>query len=146
MKIGIGNDHSAVFLKNEIVKHLESKGFEIINYGTDSTASCDYPDVAERVANAINAKEVDKGILICGTGIGMSISANKVKGIRAGVCSEPYSAKMAAQHNNANIICFGARVVGDELAKMLVDTFLANSFEEGGRHSQRVEKISRLES
>lgn len=144
VKIGIGNDHSAVDLKQEIVQYLSELGIEVRNYGTDTTASCDYPDVAESVAKAILKKEVDYGILICGTGVGMSISANKVDGIRAVVASEPYSAKMGKLHNDCNVLCFGARVVGVELAKMIVDSFLENEFE-GGRHQRRVDKIKALE-
>ncbi len=140
MKFGIGNDHVAVDLKNEITKHLESRGIEVINYGTDTVASCDYPDIAIELGQAINNKEIDYGILICGTGVGMSITANKIKGVRAVVCSEPYSAKMGKAHNNANVLCFGARVVGTELAKMIVDTFVDTEFE-GERHQRRVDKI-----
>ena len=144
MIFGIGNDHVAVDLKNEIVKHLESQGITVKNYGTDTVASCDYPDVAIRLGQAINDNEVDYGILICGTGVGMSISANKIKGIRAAVCSEPYSAKMARAHNNANVLCFGSRVIGPELAKMIVDAFVNNEFE-GKRHQRRVDKINAIE-
>lgn len=145
MKFGIGNDHVAVDLKNEITKHLESRGIEVINYGTNTVTSCDYPDIAIKLGQAINDKEVDYGILICGTGVGMSISANKIHGIRAVVCSEPYSAQMGKAHNNANVLCFGARVLGTELAKMIVDTFVDTEFE-GERHQRRVDKISAIES
>ena len=121
MKIGIGNDHSAVEMKREVMKFLQDLGYEVVNYGTDSTESCNYPVYGEKVARAVVAKEVDLGIVICGTGVGISLAANKVKGIRAVVCSEPYSARLSRQHNNTNILAFGARVVGIELAKMIIE-------------------------
>ena len=145
MKIGIGNDHAAVEMKFEIVKYLEEAGHEVINYGTDTPESCDYPVYGEKVARAVVAGEVEQGILICGKGLGISIAANKVKGIRAAVCSEPFTAKMARAHNNCNILSFGARVVGVELAKMIVDTWLNTEFE-GGRHQRRVDMIMAIES
>jgi len=144
MKIAIGNDHGAVELKEIIVKHLTSLGHEVINFGTDSTESVDYPDVALPVALAVRDGQADKGILMCGTGIGVGLAANKVKGIRAAIVSDCFSAKMASAHNNANILCFGARVCGSELAKMLVDTYLETEFE-GGRHQKRVDKIMKIE-
>ena len=119
--IGIGNDHAAVDLKNEIKAYLEEKGYKVVNYGTDSSESCDYPVYGAKVGNAVASGEVDAGVLICGTGIGISIAANKVKGVRAVVCSEPYSAKLSRQHNNTNILAFGARVIGIELAKMIIE-------------------------
>lgn len=112
MKIGIGSDHAGFELKGKLKEHLEAKGYEVVDYGTHSLDSVDYPDYGKAVANAILAEEVEKGVLICGTGVGISISANKVKGIRACVCSEPYSARMSVKHNNAQIIAVGARVVG----------------------------------
>ena len=124
MKIAIANDHSAVELKNIIKEHLESKGYEVLNLGTDSTESCDYPVYGEKVGRAVADGEADLGIAICGTGVGISLAANKVKGIRACVCSEPYTAKLSRMHNNSNILAFGARVVGSELAKMIVDEWL----------------------
>lgn len=145
MKIGIGNDHSAVEMKQEISKYLQSKGYEIVNYGTDSTDSYPYPTAALNVANAVVENKVDCGILICGTGIGIGIAANKVKGIRCATCSEPYSAKLSKMHNNSNILSFGARVVGVELAKMIVDSWLEAEFE-GGRHAQRVQMIQDIEN
>ncbi len=145
MKIGIGNDHSAVEMKKEISAYLQAKGYEIINYGTDSTESYPYPKAAVAVAHAVVDKEVDCGILICGTGIGIGIAANKVKGIRCATCSEPYSAKLSKMHNNSNILSFGARVVGIELAKMIVDSWLEAEFEEG-RHAQRVKMIEEIEN
>ena len=144
MKIAIGNDHVAVELKNHITKYVEAKGYEVVNYGTDSSESCDYPVYGEKVAKAVASGECDLGILICGTGIGISLAANKVKGIRAAVCSEPYSARLTRQHNNANIIAFGARVVGQAMAEMIVDEFLDAEYE-GGRHARRVDMIMAIE-
>ncbi len=145
MKIGIGNDHSAVDMKNEISTYIAEKyGYEIVNFGTDSYESCNYPEFGEKVAMAVKNKEVDCGIVICGTGIGISLSANKVKGIRCAVCSEPYSAEMSKRHNNSNMLAFGARVVGVELAKMIVDAWLNAEFE-GGRHEKRVALITDIE-
>lgn len=145
MKIAIGNDHVAVELKNHIKKYVEDKGHTVVNFGTDSSESCDYPIYGEKVANAVASGECDLGILICGTGIGISLAANKVKGIRAAVCSEPYSARLTRQHNNANIIAFGARVVGQAMAEMIVDEFL-NAEYEGGRHQRRVDMITAIEN
>lgn len=145
MKIGIGNDHSALELKAEIIEFLENNGHEIVDYGTNSPESCDYPIYGEKVAHAVADKEVDCGILICGTGLGISLAANKVKGIRAAVCSEPFTAKMAKEHNNCNILSFGARVVGAELAKMMVDAWLNAEFQ-GDRHQHRVDLIMDIEN
>lgn len=144
MKIAIGNDHVAVELKNHITKFVEQKGHTVVNFGTDSSESCDYPIYGEKVARAVASGECDLGILICGTGIGISLAANKVKGIRAAVCSEPYSARLTRQHNNANIIAFGARVVGQAMAEMIVEEFL-NAEYEGGRHQRRVDMITAIE-
>lgn len=144
MKIGIGNDHAAVELKNEIVNHLLNKGYEVINYGINENEKIDYPLMGEKVARKIIEKEIDLGILICGTGVGISLAANKVNGIRACVCSEPYTAELSKQHNNTNILAFGARVVGSELAKMIVDSWLEASFE-GERHQRRVDLLTDLE-
>ena len=145
MKIAMGNDHSAVEMKNEIRAYLESKGHEVINFGTDTTDSCDYPVYGEKVGRAVVSGEADLGIAICGTGIGISLACNKVKGVRACACSEPYSAQMSRRHNNANVLCFGARVIGPELAKMIVDAFLENQFE-GGRHERRVNMVMEIEN
>ena len=145
MRIGIGNDHSAVEMKREVMKFLQDLGYEVINYGTDSTESCDYPVYGEKVGQAVASKEVDLGILICGTGVGISLAANKVKGIRAVVCSEPYSARLSRQHNNTNILALGARVVGIELAKMIIEEWLSAEFE-GGRHQRRVDMIMDIEN
>ena len=130
--IGIGNDHAAVDLKNEIKAYLEEKGYKVVNYGTDSSESCDYP---------IYGAKVDAGVLICGTGIGISIAANKVKGVRAAVVSEPVSARLTKEHNNANIIAFGARIVGSEMAKAIVDAWLDAKYIGSGRHERRVNMI-----
>lgn len=123
MKIAIGNDHSAVEMKREIVEYLKNKGYEVVNIGTDCTTSCNYPVYGEKVGRMIASGEADLGILICGTGVGISLAANKVKGIRAAVCSEPVTAKLAKLHNDANIICFGARIVGVEVAKTIIDSY-----------------------
>ena len=144
MKIAIGNDDSAVELKNIVKKHLEDQGYEVLNLGTDSEESCDYPIYGEKVGRAVVSGEADLGIAICGTGLGISLAANKVKGVRACVCSEPYTAKMSRLHNDANVLAFGARVIGSEMAKMIVDTWLSTEFE-GGRHQRRVDLIMAIE-
>ncbi|MGF0039761.1 ribose 5-phosphate isomerase B [Peptoniphilaceae bacterium SGI.131] len=144
MRVGIGNDHTAVELKNIIADHLRAKGFEVVDFGTDSEERTDYPIYGRKVAEAVIDGEVDKGVLICGTGVGISLSANKVPGIRACVCSEPYTARLTVQHNNANIIAFGARVVGQDMAKMIVDEFFSAQYE-GGRHQNRLDLISKIE-
>ncbi len=141
----IGNDHAAIELKEIIKKHLEARGIEVKDFGTNENASCNYTDYAEAVGNAVAKGECERGILICGTGVGISIAANKVNGIRACCCSEPFSAKLSKQHNNSNVLCFGARVVGSELAKMIVDAWIDAEFE-GGRHQTRVDMISAIES
>ena len=140
MIIAIGNDHGAVEMKFEIAKYLTELGYEVKNYGTDTTDSCDYPIYGERVARAVANKEADLGIAICGTGVGISLAANRVKGIRAVVCSEPYSAELSRRHNNTNVLCFGARVIGSELAKLIVKSWLNAEFE-GGRHEKRVSML-----
>lgn len=145
MKIGIGNDHAAVDMKNEVVEYLREKGYEVVNYGTDTNESCNYPEYGKIVGKAVAAGEVDLGILICGTGVGISLAANKVKGVRAVVCSEPYSAKLSRQHNNTNVLAFGARVIGIEMAKMIIDEWLDAEFM-GGRHQTRVDMIMAIEN
>ena len=145
MKIAIGNDHVAVEMKNLVKEHLEGKGYEVINFGTDCEESTDYPIYGKKVADAVASGECDFGVLICGTGVGISLSANKVKGIRACVCSDPYTARLTRKHNDANIIAFGARVIGPETALMIVDEFFGTEFE-GGRHQRRVDQIMDLES
>jgi len=143
--IGIGSDHGGFELKGYIIEYLKEKGYEIKDYGTYSEDSIDYPDCAAPVCKAVQSGEIEKGILICGTGIGISIAANKYKGIRAALCADVYSAKMSRQHNNAQILCLGGRVTGRELAYMIVDTWLTTEFE-GGRHEKRVEKIHLAEN
>ena len=145
MKIAIGNDHAAVEMKNEIKAYLESKGHEVVNFGTDTSASCNYPEYGKAVGEAVASGEAECGVLICGTGVGISLAANKVKGIRAAVCSEPVTARLTKLHNNANIICFGARIVGIEVAKTIVDAWLDTEFE-GGRHQARVDMIMAIEN
>ncbi|CAM3105248.1 ribose 5-phosphate isomerase B [Streptobacillus ratti] len=140
MKIAIGNDHSGVDFKNQLVDYLLSKGIEVLNVGTDSIESVDYPDIAKEVSKKILDKNADFGILICGTGIGISISANRISGIRAALVTNELCARLSRQHNDANILVFGARVTGIELAKSCIDAFLSSEFE-GGRHSGRVSKI-----
>ncbi len=145
MKIGFGCDHAAVSLKNTLMEHLKSQGYECVDYGSyDPNVKTNYPEKGLEVAEAIMRGDVDKGVLICGTGVGISLAANKVPGIRAAVCSEPYTAEYTVRHNNANIIAMGARVVGDELAKKIVDAFFSAEFE-GGRHAMRVDMITDIE-
>lgn len=144
MKIAIGNDHAAVDMKNEISEYLKEKGYEVINYGTDTNESCHYPIYGEKVGVAVTTGEADLGILICGTGVGISLAANKVEGVRAVVCSEPYTARLSRQHNNTNILAFGARVIGIEMAKMIVDEWLGAEFM-GGKHAVRVDMMMDIE-
>lgn len=144
MKIALGNDHTALELKAIVKQHLLDRGCEVLDLGTNSPERCDYPVYGEKVALAVKNKQADLGVLICGTGVGISLAANKVEGIRAAVCSDAYTAKMCRAHNDANILAFGARVIGSDTAKMLVDEFLNTEFE-GGRHAGRVEMISEIE-
>lgn len=145
MKIAMGNDHTAIELKETIKAHLEKRGIEVLDLGTNSTESCDYPVYGEAVGRVVAGGDADLGIVICGTGLGISLAANKVKGIRACVCSEPYTARLSRMHNNSNVLAFGARVVGDEMAKMITDQWLDASFE-GGRHQRRVDLLMEIES
>ncbi len=145
MKIAIGNDHTAVQLKNEIAEYVRSMGHEVINFGTDTNDSVNYPEYGEKVGRAVASGEFDCGILICGTGVGISIAANKVNGVRAAVCSDVTTAHLVKEHNNANIIAFGARIVGKELAKDIVKAYLEAEFM-GGRHTARVEMFSEIEA
>lgn len=145
MKIAMGNDHSAVELKNEIKAYVETKGYEVIDFGTNSGESCDYPVYGEKVGQAVASGEADYGIAICGTGIGIGIAAGKVKGVRVCTCSEPYSARLSRMHNNTNVLTFGARVIGAEMAKMIVDEWLDNTYE-GGRHERRVAQLMEIEN
>lgn len=142
--LAIGCDHGGFELKGHIIKHLEEKGITYKDFGCYDENSIDYPDVAKAVCDSINNKECENGILICGTGIGISIAANKIKGIRAAHCHDIYSAEMTKRHNNANVICMGGRVIGRELAFGIVDAWLKAEFE-GGRHQTRIDKIHMLE-
>ncbi len=145
MKIAIGSDHGGFKLKEVIKEYLIKKGYEISDFGCYSEESVDYPDYAERVAKAVSNGEYDLGVLMCGTGIGISIAANKVKGIRAALCHDGLTARLAKQHNNANIICMGGRTTGIETAKDIIDNFLESKFE-GGRHLRRINKIKDIEN
>ena len=143
--IAIGCDQAAYELKQDVMKHLEETGVKYIDYGTYSTESVHYPEYAHKVCTAIQSGECQLGILICGTGIGMSMAANKHKGIRAACCSDTFSARLTRQHNDANVLCFGARVIGKGLALDIVDEFLGAEFE-GGRHKTRVDMFMKLEN
>lgn len=145
MKIGIGSDHGGYELKEYIKSFLKEKGVEYIDYGTNSSESVDYPEFGEKVAEAVKNKEIDRGIVICGTGIGISISCNKVKGVRCALCSDTYSARMSVEHNNAQVLALGGRVVGKDLAIEIVSIWVDASFE-GGRHEKRLNKISDIET
>ena len=144
MKVAIANDHAATELKFQVKEYLESKGYEVINYGTDTNDSCNYPEFGEAVGKAVASGEADKGVLICGTGVGISIAANKVKGVRAVVCSEPVTARLSKMHNDSNIVAFGARIVGFETAKAIIDAFFETEYE-GGRHQRRIDMIHEIE-
>lgn len=144
MKIAIGSDHAGFALKELVVKHLEERGLEVEDLGTHSTDSVNYPDYGRAVGKAVVEGKADLGIAICGTGVGISISANKVRGVRCACVSETYSAKRARQHNNANVLAFGARVIGSDVAMDIVDAFLDAKFE-GGRHEKRVCMITEIE-
>ena len=140
LRIAIGSDHGGYEYKEQIVSHLKEKGYECVDVGTYSTDSCDYPVVARAVTTKITTGEADRGILICGTGIGMSIVANKVKGIRAALCGDTFSARASRAHNNSNVLCLGERVIGINLAMDIVDIWLESKFE-GGRHQRRVDMM-----
>ncbi len=143
--IAIGSDHAAFPLKEEIRSYVCSQGYELRDFGTFSSEAVDFCDIGIAVAEAVGRGECEKGLLFCGTGVGMSIAANKVKGIRAVVCTEPYSAKLSREHNDTNVLCLGGRVLGPELAKMIVDTWLKSDFE-AGRHARRMGKITAYEN
>ena len=145
MKIAIGCDHGGICLKATVIDVLEQRGIEYVDLGTYDESSVDYPDYGEKVANAVSAGEVDKGVILCGTGIGISIAANKVKGVRAAVCHNVFTATMAAEHNNANILAMGGRIVSPELAREMLEAWLDTPFG-GGRHANRVAKISAIEA
>jgi len=144
MKIAIGCDHAGVELKKEIISLLNNLRIDYIDFGTDRSESVDYPDFGEKVSMAVSKGEIERGILICGTGIGMSIVANKFPGIRASLCNELFTAKMSRRHNDANILVLGGRVVGSDLAKEIVQTWVSTPFE-GERHCRRLDKITRIE-
>jgi len=145
MKIAIGNDHAAVALKHYVVKYLEEKGHEVLNLGVDVVERTDYPLRGEEVARAVVSGQAERGIVICGTGVGISIAANKVHGIRCACVSEPVSARMCRAHNDCNMIAFGERIVGPQLAEAIVDAFLETE-PEGGRHADRVKLIMEVEA
>lgn len=144
MKLAIGSDHAGLPLKNALIPYLESRMIPYEDFGTETPDTVDYPHIAEKVCKAILSGQYDRGILICGTGIGMSITANKFPGIRAAAVSEPFSAILAKRHNNANVLCMGARVIGSGLATLITEGWLNASFE-GNRHQRRVDIISRIE-
>ena len=146
MKIAIGNDHGAVEYKDIIKAMLTEEGHEVIDCGTNSTDSCDYPDYAKAVADKVVSGEVEKGIVICGTGIGISIAANKVKGIRCGLCTNTTMARLTREHNDANVLSMGQRIIGIETAKDIVHTFLSTPFSNGERHKRRIAKITEIEN
>ena len=141
MKVSIASDHGGFILKEAVKKHLEGKGYEVVDFGTDSLASCDYPDFGKPAAQAVAKKDVDFGILICTTGIGMSMLANKIKGIRAALCSDSVSARLTREHNDANVLVMGAGIVGEILAMSIVDTFLTTNFSFEEKHVRRISKI-----
>lgn len=140
LKIAIGSDHGGFNYKESVIDYLRARNIEFVDVGTYTRESCDYPEIAKAVARKVVAGEADRGILICGTGIGMSITANKIKGVRAALCSDTYSARVSRAHNNANILCIGERVIGEHLALDIVDIWLKTGFE-GGRHKRRVDMI-----
>ena len=145
MKIAIGNDHVAVEMKNYIKSYLEVKGYEVIDFGTNTAERTDYPIYSKKVARAVVSGECEFGILICGTGVGISIAANKIKGIRAAHVTDSFSARMTKMHNNANVICLGERITGLEIASDIVNAYLNAEFE-GGRHEGRVNKLMSFEN
>lgn len=140
-KTAIGSDHGGFALKQQLMEHLKKEGYELVDFGCYTEQSCDYPDIAHALAKAVAAGECEKGILICGTGIGMCMAANKEPGIRAALCGDVYSAKLTREHNDANILTMGARVVGPGLAELIVDTFLSTPFSNEERHIRRIAKI-----
>ena len=143
--IGLGCDHGGLELKKTVMEYLDSKGIEYKDFGTYTSDSCDYPVYGKAVAHAVADGQCDKGIIICGTGIGISIAANKIHGIRAALCGDVFSAQMSREHNNANVLCMGERGIGVGLAEMITDTWLQGEFA-GGRHERRVDKIAALEA
>ena len=145
MKIAIGCDHGALELKNVVIKHLTTKGYEVEDFGTHTADSCDYPDYAAQAAKAVACGKCEKGIVLCTTGIGVSIAANKVKGIRCALLSDVMSARMTREHNDTNMMAIGAGVVGQMLALQIVDTWLETAFSHQERHQRRIDKVMALE-
>ena len=145
MKVSIGCDHGALALKNKVVSHLEGKGYEVVDFGTHTNASCDYPEFAAAAAKAVASGECEKGIVLCTTGIGVSISANKIDGIRCALLSDVWSARMTRLHNDTNVMAMGAGVVGENLALEIVDTWLGTEFSGDERHQRRIDKLMALE-
>ena len=145
MKIAFGCDHGGFAVKNAVINHLKTKGYEVLDFGTFCEDSCDYPDFALKVAKSVTSGEAEKGVLICGTGIGMSIAANKVKGIRCAHVNDAFSAEFTRRHNDSNVIALGARIASETDIISYIDIFLSTPFE-GGRHQRRVDKISQIES
>lgn len=143
--IALGSDHVGYVLKQEIIRFLEDRGFDYRDFGTDSQQRCDYPIFAKKAADAVASGACDKGIILCGTGVGISIAANKVHGIRCVVCSEPYSAKLSREHNDSNMLAMGARVVGTDLALMILEAWLTGEYQ-GGRHQKRLDMITAIEN
>ena len=145
MKIAVACDHGALDLKNKVIAHLEKKGYQVKNFGTDTLDSCDYPDYAAPAAQAVARGEFDRGIVLCTTGIGMSIAANKIKGIRCALLSDVMSARLTREHNDTNMMALGAGVTGEMLALEIVDTWLGTEFSHGERHRRRIDKVTALE-
>ena len=145
MKIAVACDHGALALKNKVIAHLEAKGHEVVNYGTDTLDSCDYPDFAGPAAKAVASGECEKGIVLCTTGIGVSITANKIKGIRCALLSDVLSARMTREHNDTNVMASGAGIVGEKLAIEITDTWLGTAFSGDARHQRRIDKVMALE-
>ena len=145
MKISIGCDHGALALKNKVTEHLRSRGFEVLDFGTHTLDSCDYPDFAAAAARAVASGECDKGIVLCTTGIGVSIAANKIDGVRCALLSDSMTARLTREHNDTNMMALGAGVVGEMLALQIVDTWLDTPFSEGPRHQRRIDKVMALE-
>ena len=144
MKIAIGCAHGGYYLKEKVVAYLKENGHEVLDFGTNSTESCDYPMYGRKVGKAVVNGECDRGIVICTTGIGISIAANRIKGVRAAVCTDPYMAEMTRAHNNANVLALGANIVGEGLALKILDVFLNTEFSEGERHKRRIGLIDKL--
>ena len=145
MKVAIASDHRGHAMKEKIAALLREQGHEVFDMGTNSTKSCDYPDIGYKAARAVAGGEIDRGILVCGTGLGMSIVANKVAGIRAAVCTDELTAQISRRHNDANVLCLAADVLGDDVVRRIVRGWMETEFEGGGRHARRVAKIAAVE-